>query len=197
MIYDLDLYLFYAINSLAGKNPFFDIVISFFAVSLIWVLFAGFVFFVLYKSDYTPHIYQKIIAFFRLGFILDRFKINYKIFTSGVLSVLISYFISQLISFVYFRPRVFTVVDDSIKLISKSPLDKSFPSDHATVAFAFSFIVYFFDKKAGAVFLALSFLIGLARVYTGVHYPFDIIGGIILAWVVSFFVFKIVNRVLR
>jgi undecaprenyl-diphosphatase len=57
----------------------------------------------------------------------------------------------------------------------------SFPSGHATTLFALAGIVYFYDKRLGMIFGAISALICIARVMSGVHYPSDILGGALIA----------------
>ena len=56
--------------------------------------------------------------------------------------------------------------------------DYSFPSDHATASFAIaaSFLLYRFYRR-GLVFLAAAFLIAFSRVYVGIHYVSDVLGG--------------------
>ena len=53
----------------------------------------------------------------------------------------------------------------------------SFPSDHASAAFGIAFAVLCFDRLAGSIFLAAAFVIGVGRVFVGVHYPLDIVAG--------------------
>lgn len=56
--------------------------------------------------------------------------------------------------------------------------DQSFPSDHATAAFAVAFAVTaFLSLRYGAGLFLAALLIGFARVYDGIHYPLDIAGG--------------------
>lgn len=55
--------------------------------------------------------------------------------------------------------------------------DPSFPSDHASAAFGIAFAVFFFDRLAGSIFLVAAFVIGVGRVFVGVHYPGDIVAG--------------------
>lgn len=56
--------------------------------------------------------------------------------------------------------------------------DPSFPSDHATAAFAIAFAYLLLGwSKSGSAFLAFAFLVGLSRVYIGIHYVGDILGG--------------------
>jgi undecaprenyl-diphosphatase len=64
----------------------------------------------------------------------------------------------------------------------------SFPSGHATFFMALAVSIFFSHKKAGYIFMFFAFLIGVARIIGGVHFPFDILGGFILGTVVAFFV---------
>lgn len=62
----------------------------------------------------------------------------------------------------------------------------SFPSGHATVFFALATIIYLCDKTIGACFYVLAFVIAIARVLVGVHYPADILVGAIIGVVVAY-----------
>jgi undecaprenyl-diphosphatase len=53
----------------------------------------------------------------------------------------------------------------------------SFPSDHASAAFAIAFAVFLFDRIVGSIFLAAAVLIGVGRVFIGAHYPADVLAG--------------------
>ncbi len=86
-----------------------------------------------------------------------------------------------IISNIWFRPRPDLAILNIKEVIFHRP-DYSFPSDHATTLFALTFALYLFGyKKAGHWFLALAILVSIARVAVGVHFPFDIVGGIISA----------------
>ena len=67
--------------------------------------------------------------------------------------------------------------------------DKSFPSDHASFLFSIGFyFMYAGWKKIGWSVLILGLVVSFARVVLGVHYPFDILGGLVIggigAWVI-------------
>jgi undecaprenyl-diphosphatase len=53
----------------------------------------------------------------------------------------------------------------------------SFPSSHAFNSAAFAAYFTYFIPKRKYLFLAITLLIGYTRVYVGVHYPFDVLGG--------------------
>jgi undecaprenyl-diphosphatase len=54
----------------------------------------------------------------------------------------------------------------------------SFPSDHAAVFFCLAMSLWFVSKRLGAVALGYSFLgVVFPRIYTGIHYPTDMLAG--------------------
>ena len=59
--------------------------------------------------------------------------------------------------------------------------DKSFPSGHTTAAFASMVPVFLLGKKRVSwLALIFAFLMGLSRIYLVVHYPSDVLGGLIV-----------------
>ena len=58
----------------------------------------------------------------------------------------------------------------------------AFPSGHTVFYFTLAFAIWHINKKWGQWLLAGAFILGLARVFIGVHWPFDILGGIAVAW---------------
>jgi len=73
------------------------------------------------------------------------------------------------------------------KLISVSRAEnfQSFPSGHAIFFFALSAVAYSFNKKLGIFFLICSIIMGIARIFVGVHWPSDILGGAVLGIMVG------------
>ncbi len=71
-----------------------------------------------------------------------------------------------------------------------------FVSSHAANTFAIAFyIFYMLRKKIFLIFLfSWASLIGISRIYLGVHYPLDIIGGIIWGYIASFIVYFCLKR---
>lgn len=102
-----------------------------------------------------------------------------KIFASCFLPAIISRFgIAVLIRSLYYRPRPY--LTDAVNMLIDKGQEASFPSGHAAFFFAFSLAVYYQNKKLGAVFLALSVLMSFARIFVGVHWPSDILAGIVV-----------------
>ncbi len=111
----------------------------------------------------------------------------------GALVALASMGLSGLVVFIlnmfYFRPRPF--VDLDVNLLFYRPTDSSFPSNSAAVAFGIAFGIWGVNRKMGWFAIAVAGLYGLARVYAGVHYPFDIVGGAAIAAAATLAVFRV------
>ncbi len=72
--------------------------------------------------------------------------------------------------------------------------DPSFPSDHATLVFAVAFALLAAGAQRGWLFLAIAGAIALSRVYVGIHYVSDVLGGLATAGVAVAFCVAFVTR---
>ncbi len=64
-------------------------------------------------------------------------------------------------------------------LIARSH-DPSFPSDHATGAFALACGIWLYDRTLGTILLVIAAVLAFARVYVGTHYPGDVVAGALI-----------------
>lgn len=95
----------------------------------------------------------------------------------------------QVLSHLVHRPRPFVAHPDLVHLFTPHAADASFPSDHATAAFAIATAVMLRNRAWGAVLLLAAAILAVSRVVIGVHYPFDVITGAALGSVVALLLF--------
>lgn len=118
-----------------------------------------------------------------------------KVGVASLLSVLLGVLITNVIlKTLVARTRPFDLVDAIVPLIAK-PRDFSFPSGHTCVSFASALILYrMLPKKYGVPAVILAALVGLSRLYVGVHYPTDVAGGFLVALLASTIVYSGVKK---
>ena len=151
--------IFLTIFNLSGKSPIFDSLMVFGAVQLIFL------------TGFTAAV----------ALIIQR---KMKILLFLFLSILFSFLLVKLINLFSYFPRPF-IVFPITSLISHSNTS-SFPSLHTTVAFSLVFVFIFLKHKLAPFFIFAAFWIALARIYVGVHYPSDILGGILTGLIGAF-----------
>ncbi len=169
----IDVKIFYFFNNLAGKSAVFDATVIFFADYLQYVMAAIFILF-LYLTNRSN--WQK-----------------FQIFLITAISMVIARFgVTNLIRFLYPRPRPFMVYQVN-QLISEGI--NGFPSGHAALFFAMAAAIYFYNKKWGAWFFVAAVLMTLSRVVAGVHYPSDILGGAVIGILSAYAVFYFFKKI--
>ena len=162
--------LFFKINAQVGKRAWLDRLMYLSANLLIYVL----AFFVITWG-----------VFVLGGVDPEKFETMVKILlTVFVFSFAISYGIALL----WKHPRPIVEFPETKMLLHPIEVWKSFPSDHTAMSFLLAGSVVFMGAGLGfSIFvLLLATIIAFSRVYVGVHYPRDIMGGFVLALVLLF-----------
>ncbi len=163
-----DLYIFQAFHNLANKSNFFDGLIIFLAGYLQYFLIVlAIILLIVKEKDWRRRLH--VLSVFLLSAILSR----------GL--------ITEIIRFFYNRSRPFLALH--FTPLIKQDLTGSFPSGHMTFYFVLALSIFLLNKKWGWFFVGSVVLMGLARIAAGVHWPSDILGGILIA-LLSYFLIK-------
>ncbi|HUT96274.1 MAG TPA: phosphatase PAP2 family protein [Candidatus Paceibacterota bacterium] len=166
----MDLYLFEKINGLVYASKALDYIGMFFA-------------------DYFQYIIGAIII------ILLLWKKNRIMILSAAISVFLSRLvIAEIVKIIIQRARPYVVLETANKIIFENADFKSMPSGHAAIFFALAMAIYFYNKKLGVFFFVSAILISLARIFCGVHWPSDILVGVIIGIVSGIIVDLIIRK---
>ncbi len=167
----MDLYLFNLIHGFSRKWWSLDWIGVFFASYLGYFLILAALVLFLKQKKWHEKIY--FFSFISLSLILSR----------GIIAEAVKFFAE--------RPRPFSVLNFQ-PLIEASGVNASMPSGHMAFYFALAIAIFFFNKKIGWYFLGAAILMGIARIFTGVHWPLDILAGAAIGIASVFLVKKII-----
>ena len=148
--------IFQQINSFANTSKIIDFVGVFFADYLLYV-----------------------VAIF---FLVLLFVSKTRLMTISVgVSVLLSRFIiTEPIKRIFHTARPYVDMDNVKKIVEENADYYSFPSGHTAIFFAIAMTVFYFNKKWGIVAFVIAILVGISRIYVGVHWPLDVVAGALI-----------------
>jgi undecaprenyl-diphosphatase len=92
---------------------------------------------------------------------------------------------AQVVASLWDRPRPYEAHPGDVHLLLTPSPDPSFPSDHATGAYAIAFAILLRHRRGGALALVLATIVATSRVALGTHYPSDVAGGALLGGAVA------------
>lgn len=88
------------------------------------------------------------------------------------------------------RPRPCHIIKD-IEMLIPVPKGYSFPSGHTLASMTGAYILTYINRKFGYFAIPLAILIAFSRMYLYVHFLTDIIGGTVIAFLISYASIKI------
>lgn len=91
------------------------------------------------------------------------------------------------------RIRPFNV-QNAITLLIAAPLDYSFPSGHTMSSFAAAMVLLLTDRRMGIPAMLLAGLIAFSRMYLYVHYPTDVLAGLLMGCLFGWLAVRIVQK---
>jgi len=159
----LDAWVVVGLNSIIGHSRWVD---------LFWIFITSYFGYLLMISVVVYWILQKSEnqnAYRNLLFIFCVIVLSSLIFTEGI-----HYF--------WYRLRPFLALPNVYVPFVQTG-SSSFPSGHTATYFALAFGMYEFNKRIGGLYFVGASFVALSRVVLGVHYPSDIVGGVVVAWV--------------
>ena len=173
----VDAELFLWINGWVGTSTIFDRMVQ-------WVV-----------SDYlVPVIFSVVLLGLWFGWADQAMRERHQrgVMLAGI-GVGISSALVRIVNEFYFRPRPFDSLE--VELLFYPPTDSSFPANPVAVVFAMATGVWMANKRIGTAMYAVAILFGLSRVYSGVFYPLDVLGGAVFGVAAAFLVYVTLKRI--
>lgn len=138
------------------------------------------------------------ILWFVLALILVIFDglDNRKEMIALILAVLTDVLIvEEVLKKIFMRVRPEAAIGRNMILLLKASESYSFPSGHATIAFAAAYILSRQRKKYSIYFYILAFFVALSRIYLGKHYPSDVFAGGIIGVFIGYFAYFLAGKI--
>lgn len=162
--------LFRLINDLGKQHTFFNPIFVFIA-------------------EYTVI----FLALAVITFWFTRVKQNRIMIICGSITFVIAEIVGKVAGKIHSNKQPFAELSNVNQLIEKA-VDNSFPSDHTILFFSFCMSFWLFKGGKGFIWILLAFLVGISRIWVGVHYPADIMVGAIISIISAFLMFRIVPK---
>lgn len=145
--------------------------------------------------EYSSFVVNAGVLWIVLSIVLIFFKRTRMIGVVSLTSLAFCFLINNvLIKNIVARARPFDTFSDLVPLIEK-PTDYSFASGHTTASFASAGILVRFENKPLIIVTVLfAFLVAYSRLYLGVHYPTDVLCGMIIGTLGSIAVYYFYSK---
>lgn len=169
--------VFLWINHWVGTLPAFDRVIE-------WVV-----------SDYLiPVVFSVVLLGLWFGW---RGQAMRELHQRGVMlagiGVGVANIVVKLTNLFYFRHRPFD--DLEVQLLFYQPTDSSFPANPVAITFAMATGVWMANRKIGAVMYVVASFYGFSRMYAGVFYPLDLVGGAVIGAGATYLAYRVLKAI--
>jgi undecaprenyl-diphosphatase len=111
----------------------------------------------------------------------------------SLFTIMFAELLAKLAGALHSNQQPFAELGEVNKLIEKA-VDNSFPSDHSILVFSVCVTFWLFKKGWSFLWVLLAALVGVSRIWVGVHYPGDVIVGALLSILSAIFVYKVVPK---
>lgn len=140
----------------------------------------------------AQYLYLLAVAIFAFYFIRISKEQRTKILIFSLFNLPITYVIALLAGYSYNNPRPF--VSDHITPLISHAADNGFPSDHTLLVAALASILYCYNRTLGLAVFGIAILIGVSRVFAGIHHWIDIAGSFGIAIGVTAIVYQLSKK---
>lgn len=167
---DINVELFRLINDLGKEFTALNPVMIFIAEYVLYAAGLSLIFFWFYKS---PNNRIMVIC--------------------GLVTVVVAEVVGKLAGMIHSNLQPFAELTNVNQLVEKS-VGNSFPSDHTIIVFSLFITFCLFQRGWGYLWVVLATLVGVSRIWVGVHYPGDVLAAILISALCSIAVYLAVPK---
>ncbi|GLF82365.1 MULTISPECIES: undecaprenyl-diphosphatase [Bacillus] len=109
----------------------------------------------------------------------NRSRYNRAMVVSAGLTFVLAELLGKIAGGFYFNQQPFAEMS-RVNLLIQKEVNNSFPSDHTIFIFSICVIFWLFHKRH-MYWLIIACAVGFSRIWVGVHYPFDVLAGAVIA----------------
>lgn len=167
-MHNINTQLFLVIHQLAGRSSTADAFLIFITTTLTSVVLVGVgIYIAIYLPICTTDPIKRMKRFARSGEV--------------VLGLFFTWLVTLCIKVLVAYPRPFETIASITPLVTAASR-QSFPSAHAALTMALATFVYLHYRRLGSLLFVFAFMVGMSRIYVGVHYPLDVGVGFLIGF---------------
>lgn len=117
-----------------------------------------------------------VLAAAVIFFLFSGKGVNRLMIVTGFIAIAAAELVGKIVGSLHSNNQPFAELSEVNTLIDMS-VNNSFPSDHTIIFFTMTVSFWLFKRKHHNLWVVLAFIVGLSRIWVGVHYPADVAAG--------------------
>lgn len=135
-----------------------------------------------------------VLAAAVIFFLFSGKGVNRLMMVTGFIALVFAEVVGKIAGLLHSNNQPFAELSEVNKLIDMG-VNNSFPSDHTIIFFTMTVSFWLFKRKHHYLWVVLAIIVGLSRIWVGVHYPADVAAGAIIGAMMAYIGYRILPNV--
>ncbi|MEH7883984.1 undecaprenyl-diphosphatase [Bacillus sp. JJ1609] len=135
-----------------------------------------------------------VLAAAVIFFLFSGKGVNRLMIVTGFVALIFAEITGKIAGSLHSNNQPFAELSEVNKLIDMG-VNNSFPSDHTIIFFTMTVSFWLFKRKQHSLWVVLACIVGLSRIWVGVHYPADVAAGAIIGATMAYIGYRILPNV--
>lgn len=124
-------------------------------------------------------------------FLFSRKAVNRLMIVTALIALIVAEILGKIAGAFHSNNQPFAELSEVNKLIDMG-VNNSFPSDHTIIFFTMTVSFWLFKRKFHYYWVVLAFVVGLSRIWVGVHYPADVAAAALIGAGTAFLAYRFI-----